>query len=95
MDYLIDYEFSQNEINKMKKDISSNILKLLIINKDNICKNLNYIKNLKIDNYKIIFNNFYEIFLLDNSTFENIFNKYDINDLRKKILINPNIIEYL
>ena len=47
------------------------------------------------ENYKEIFNSYYGMFLMDNSSFTEIFNKYDQNDLIDKLRKNVAIVEYL
>ena len=64
-------------------------------NADLVKANLNYLKELGIDNYKDIFKTYYPIFLMDLSNFQEIFNKYDISDLIDKINKNMAIIEHL
>ena len=64
-------------------------------NADVVKANINYLKELGIENYKEVFKTYYPIFLMDPSNFQDIFNKYEIDDLIDKIKKNVAIIEYL
>ena len=57
--------------------------------------NLDTLKNLGVKEYEEVFKMYYPMFLMDNSNFSNIFNKYDKNDLLDKISKNMTIIEHL
>ena len=47
------------------------------------------------NNIDLVFSNYYDLFLLDSSKFESIFNKYEASDLADKISKNVEIIEFL
>ena len=64
-------------------------------NSDLVKANLNYLKDLGIENYKEIFKTYYPMFLMDTSSFQDVFCKYDISDLIDKINKNITIIEHL
>ncbi len=64
-------------------------------NQDVVKSNIEYLKELGISNYKDIFKTYYPMFLMDSSNFQEIFSKYDINDLIDKIDKNMAIIEHL
>ena len=94
MKYLSDLGISENTINKL------NFLPFL--EKESfekhsslVTKNINYLKELGIDNLDLVFSNYYDLFLLDSSKFESIFNKYEASDLADKINKNVEIIEFL
>ncbi len=90
LEYLKKYEISdiQNKIpNLMLKELSDN--------KKLVEENINYLLNLGILNIKDIFEKYYELFLMDNSNFIDIFNKYDREDLIAKLEKNVGILEYL
>ena len=57
--------------------------------------NIDYLKELGVRNYKEIFINFYDMFLMDNSNFIEVFAKYDREDLIDKLEKNISIVEYL
>ena len=86
-------------MNFIDEDIStlvSDELRIDLENNANVVNaNINYLKELGIENYKDVFKTYYPIFLMDPSNFQAIFNKYDIADLIDKIKKNITIIEYL
>ncbi len=83
----------------IEEDISSIISDELRIDLENnanvVNANIKYLKDLGVENYEEVFKNYYPIFLMDPSNFQEIFNKYDIVDLIDKIKKNVAIIEYL
>ena len=86
-------------MNFIEEDVSSIIpeeIKADLENNSDLVKaNLNYLKELGIENYQDIFKTYYPIFLMDASNFKDIFSKYDISDLIDKINKNMAIIEHL
>lgn len=86
-------------MNFIEEDISSIIpeeLKLDLENNSDLVKaNINYLKELGIENYQEVFKTYYPIFLMDASNFKDIFSKYEISDLIDKINKNIAIIEHL
>ena len=86
-------------MNFIEEDISSiisdELRNDLEKNSDLVKTNINYLKDLGIENYKDIFKTYYPMFLMDTSNFQEIFSKYDINDLIDKINKNMAIIEHL
>ena len=89
--------FLDNE--EMAKDIFEvipNVLKIdLENNKDLVKTNINYLKELGVERYIEVFKCYYPMFLMDASSFANVFNKYDKIDLLDKINKNITIIEHL
>jgi hypothetical protein len=57
--------------------------------------NMDFLKSIGVKEYNEVFKMYYPMFLMDNSNFANIFNKYDKNDLLDKINKNLTIIEHL
>ena len=86
-------------MNFIEEDISSiipdELRNDLENNSDLVKANLNYLKELGIENYKDIFKTYYPMFLMDTSNFQEIFSKYEISDLIDKINKNMAIIEHL
>ena len=94
----VDLEFL-NKYGFDSKDLFESIpyamLKAIKENKKEVCTNLEYLIKLGVKNYNEIFNTYYELFLMDPSSFEGIFNKYDQEDLVSKLEKNVGILEYL
>lgn len=95
MSYLFELGFEEKVFNIIMSSFSNKALDLLEKNKETVSKNINYLKQLGVTNYQEAFLNFYNIFLLDCKMFENIFIKYDTEDLVNKLAKNVAILEYL
>ena len=95
MTYLLDYEFNQQEINEFKAINKSFIVEKLDEFQELIKKNMMFLKKLGVVNYKEIFKRHAEMFLMDNEAFEEIFEKYDREDLIEKLKNNPDLVEQL
>ncbi len=87
--------FSQMDIEETLNNMSFIMAKEISNNKKIVNINLEYLIKLGVNNYREIFKKYYELFLLDPTNFENIFNKYDQSDLIIKLEKNVAIIEYL
>lgn len=95
MDFLVKQEFSQDEINYLEENVPSKLKKEIIKNNKLIDKNVSFLKNLGVKNYKEIFSKYYDMFLMDYSNFKAIFQKYEVDDLIEKLAKNMEIIEFL
>ena len=95
MQYLKNYGFSDLEIDWLNDNVTPAIKKELDLEEKLVGANLDYLKDLGVENYKEIFNNYYGMFLMDNSSFTEIFNKYDQSDLIDKLRKKVAIVEYL
>ena len=93
--YLENYGFKETEIKWLEENVCQTLKKALIEEQKLVGTNIGYLKNLGVLNYKEIFNNYYGMFLMDNSVFTEIFNKYDQADLVDKLQKNIAIVEYL
>ena len=92
LDYLEKYDF---DVTELSKKIPYAMLKALNNNKKLVSINMEYLIKLGVSNYKEIFEAYYELFLMDPSNFEEIFIKYDQEDLVSKLEKNIGILEYL
>ena len=95
MKFLLDYNFTDEEIENLSGNIPPLLLEGIFNSYRLVSKNLDYIKDMGVRNYKEVFTKFYDMFLMDNSNFKNIFAKYDKSDLVDKIEANADIIEFL
>lgn len=95
MNYLEKLGFTSDEISIIKNTTTKVIFNLLIEQKKVVNANITYLKNLGIKNYKEIFIKYSDLFLMDNSNFIDIFNKYDQEDLVQKLNDNIDIFAYL
>lgn len=92
LEFLNKYDFNTSEI---FESIPYAMLKALNENKKVVSANIEYLIKLGLNNYQEIFKAYYELFLMDASSFEGIFNKYDQEDLVSKLEKNIGILEYL
>ena len=95
MVFLEKYGYTTDEINDFIDKVPEEMINALNKVSKLVDANLDYLKNLGVTNLKEIFNAYYELFMADHSTFVNIFNKYDREDLIEKLAKNVAIIEYL
>lgn len=95
MKFLSDLGFEQNQITAIEKNIPK-LIKEQIVNAEELVKeNINYLKELGVSNYQEAFKQYYDMFLMDNSAFIEVFAKYDREDLIAKLEKNIAIIEHL
>ena len=92
MRFLEKLNFSKEEIENFEQNTSDVMLDTLANTRKLVLANGEYLLDLGVTNFKEIFTNYYELFLLDHSNFVNIFNKYDREDLIEKLAKNVAII---
>ncbi len=95
MKYLEELNFSPDVIAEILDNTPDKILSLLEKQEKLVSENIGYLRDLGVKNYQEIFIRYYDMFLLDNSNFKEIFEKYDRDDLIAKLEKNINIVEYL
>lgn len=95
MKFLTKFEFTKDQLEYLDKNASSVMIDAMKKAKKLVSTNLKYLMDLGVKNYREIFLEYYDLFLLDNSNFMGIFNKYDREDLVDKLDKNVAIIEYL
>lgn len=95
MNYLEKIGFTSDEINMIKNSTTKVIFNLLSEQKKVVTANITYLKKLGVKNYKEIFIKYADLFLMDNSNFIEIFDKYDQADLIDKLDSNIDIFAYL
>ncbi len=95
MSFLKEYDFTDEEINVLEanfdEDEKIKLEKFSLI----IGANIDYIKNLGVENYKEAFMKYHDVFLMDPSDFKEKFDKYDTADMVEKLKNNLAIIERL
>lgn len=95
MNYLEKIGFTSDDITMIKNSTTTVIFNLLNEQKKVVSANILYLKKLGIKNYKEIFIKYSDLFLMDNSNFMEIFDKYDQEDLIEKLNNNIDIFAYL
>lgn len=93
--YLKDLGFEEDVIKSMEDNLPELALKKLKEKKEVVINNVNYLIELGVTNYVDAFVKFYNMFLMDYETFDDIFSKYDRDDLIAKLEKNVAIMEYL
>ena len=95
MKFLESYGITKEEIKEFENNTADVMLETIMTNKKLVKTNIQYLVDLGVKNLYEIFSNYYELFLIDHSNFESIFNKYDREDLIEKLVKNVSIIGYL
>ena len=85
MKFLEKFGFKKEDIEALKENSTSSLIKELEAHKKLVSKNLEYLSNMGVTNLIEIFTHYHDMFLMDNSNFIEIFNKYDQQDLIEKI----------
>ena len=88
-------DFDEEHIKEIGDLFAVEALEILTEQKDTVLANINYLKNLGVSNYQDAFLRFYNMFLMEPSSFEEIFSKYDKEDLIAKLEKNIAIMEHL
>ncbi len=95
MKFLEKFGFKKEDIDAVKENSTSALIKELEAHKKLVSKNLEYLNDMGVTNLVDIFVHYHDMFLMDNSNFVEIFNKYDQKDLVDKLAQNVQIMEYL
>lgn len=93
--YLKELGFSEEVIDLLNKNLPDLAINSLKKEEKVVTANINYLKDLGVNNYVDAFVNFYNMFLIDTKAFDEIFSKYDREDLVAKLEKNVAIMEYL
>lgn len=95
MNYLNDLGFDEKTIELLNENLPIDVINKLEEDKELVTTNINYLKDLGVTNYVDAFIKFYSMFLLEHKKFDEIFSKYDSEDLVAKLEKNVAIMEYL
>ncbi len=95
MKFLEKYDFTKEEIADFLNNSPKSLIDAIKNNKKLVGMNIEFLKNLGVTNYQAIFLEYYDMFLMDHSNFEQIFSKYEPDDLIEKLKKNIKIVEYL
>lgn len=93
--YLKELGFNEELIELMENNLPDLAIKRLQEERNTVMTNVKYLKDLGINNYVDAFVKFYNMFLMDPVSFDDIFSKYDREDLIAKLEKNIAIMEYL
>lgn len=95
MKFLEKLEFSKDDIAEIMDNTPEKLLDVIKVQKKLVTENISFLKELGVTNYQAIFIKYYDMFLMDNSNFKDIFAKYEKEDLIEKLNKNINIVEFL
>lgn len=95
MKYLLDLGFNEETVNILNKNIPALAIEILDKKEELVTTNIKYLIDLGVSNYVEAFVKFYNMFLMENKDFDEIFSKYDREDLVAKLEKNVAIMEYL
>lgn len=95
MTFLEKFGFGKNDIEALKENSTSALIKELEAHKKLVSKNLEYLNNIGVTNLSEIFINYHDMFLMDNSNFVAIFAQYEPKSLIEKLAKDVRIMEYL
>ncbi len=95
LSFLEDLGFDEAHMTEMMEIFPNTVKDTILENKETITENVNYLKDLGISNYQDAFVRFYNMFLIEPSSFDDIFSKYDREDLIIKLEKNVAIMEHL
>ena len=95
MIFLSDLGFEAGLIATIQDNFPETTLELIKRNEKMVAQNISFLINLGVTNYQEAFIKFHSMFLLEPAIFEEIFNKYDTEDLINKLAKNVAITEYL
>lgn len=95
MKFLEKLNFSKDNIAEILDGTPESVINLIKVNKKLVSENISFLKELGVNNYQEVFIKYYDMFLIDNSNFKAIFDKYEKDDLVEKINKNISIVEYL
>ena len=95
MKFLIDLGFDPKMVSDIENNMPQNIKTKIIDYQTIVIDNINYLKKIGVTNYIDAFNGYYDMFLIDSTNFQEIFDKYDREDLVEKLKNNLSIIEHL
>ncbi|MCI9281405.1 MAG: hypothetical protein HFI49_04025 [Bacilli bacterium] len=95
MKFLEKFGFEKKDIEALKENSTSALIKELEAHKKLVTKNLEYLNGIGVTNLSEIFINYHDMFLMDNSNFVDIFSKYEPASLIEKLAKDVRIMEYL
>lgn len=95
MKFLDKLGFTKTEIAEIENNTPALVIDKIKEQQKLVAANILFLKELGVANYKRVFINYYDMFLMDNSNFISIFNQYDRDDLIDKIQKDITVVEYL
>lgn len=95
MKFLEKYDFNEEDIEEFISNTPKKVMDTIKENKKLVETNLTFLKSLGIKTYKEIFIDYPALFFMDNSNFQEKFNKYVKDSLIERLNENYKVVEYL
>lgn len=95
MDYLLDLDFTKEDINALSTTLPKSVIEKLTMFPDIVRVDYQLLKSVGIKNYKEIFMSHAHMFTMNPERFKAIFDKYDHSDLVRCLEKNGAVIEKL
>ena len=95
MKFLVDLGFDEIDIQKVESQSPEILLKEFREARELVSDNIIFLRDLGVINYKDVVINYTDMFLMDPSNFQNVFLKYEKDDLIEKIAKNVRVVEHL
>ena len=93
--YLEELGFTEENIREFVKEVPAAAIDELWESSAIVKTNISYLKKLGINDFQEAFLRFYNMFLIEPASFDEIFSKYDSEDLIEKLEKNIAIMEHL
>ena len=93
MNYLKDVGLTNEDVETIKYSVSDDIYSDLTLFAPLVKKNIEFLRDFGITNFKRVVIKYPDIFLRDEGSFENVFSKFDKDDLISKCLNNVAVIK--
>lgn len=95
MSFLEEYGFDANDISEFENNTPKKIKEVILKHLELVKSNIKFIKDLGVITYKEIFINYPDMFFMDASNFEEIFNRYEKDELLEKLNNNFKLVKFL
>lgn len=93
LEYLYSIGLDANDVETLKSNTDENTYSDLTLFEPLVSLNIKYMKDFGIKNYTDVLIKYPGIFLRDSESFQNIFSKFDKEDLIQKVAKNPAVFK--
>lgn len=97
MKFLLDYGYSEEDINQIINNNDSYIIKNIELNKDNVVKVVNYLKSIEVSDEVIKDLFLYQIgmFFRTKEEIEGVFDEYEVESILKSLNYDVNTVDLI
>ena len=93
LEYLYSLGLETNDVDTIKSSIDEDTYSDLTLFEPLVSMNIKYMKDFGIKNYSDVVIKYPAIFLRDSEAFQNVFSKFDKEDLIQKVAKNPAVFK--